>query len=457
MNTLFSNSFPRRAAAAGLLEATLQPIAFSVLSVPFPGNLAQLLSALPSGLQPLAVAAQCASTRHLTIPIPSSAAFSKQPGSALGACLGTPQLSQLLSVELCGCRAYDRPHGPIVAPVTGCRYGLIGLAPHLQSLQNMRRFSVFWVHITLEAAKALAAGLAQLRALSQVHFVRCIIPEYNNAASLAARELVEKAVAHFAGLTDCHLDGCRLGDDGAEALAAALAHMPHIVVLELCDNAIGARGAQALTRQLPRLQQLQLVNLQDNDLGECDDVAALGVAFGLLTKLKAINLNFNSLSAKLVSSVVAGLSSLRSLLFLRMSGNVFGEVGASALASALPGAPSLRVLELRVCQLGPGGADMLANALPHLPLLDCLDLSCNQLGEPGFMLLGQTLDCCAHMTVLRLADNSAGDLGVATVGEAVRELAKLTELDIAGNLATQAAVDALKSAVHNECDVLTGV
>jgi uncharacterized protein (TIGR02996 family) len=68
------------------------------------------------------------------------------------------------------------------------------------------------------------------------------------------------------GLVQLMVENCRLGDEGAEALASCSA-LTNLRVLHLGENRITDRGAMALVRS-PHLDDLRSVRLRDNPLSE---------------------------------------------------------------------------------------------------------------------------------------------------------------------------------------------
>ena len=71
-----------------------------------------------------------------------------------------------------------------------------------------------------------------------------------------------------AELTTLNLYNCRIGDDGAEIVAAFLKHDETVVKVFLHSCYIGARGVKAIAEALKHNQTLWFLNLYANQIGE---------------------------------------------------------------------------------------------------------------------------------------------------------------------------------------------
>ena len=108
-----------------------------------------------------------------------------------------------------------------------------------------------------------------------------------------------------------------------------------------------------------------------------------------------------------------------SLMRLSLNNNQIGDLGAQALAGALPQNSSLTVLDLGSNQIGDLGVQALAGALPQNSSLTGLDLDVNQIGDLGAQALAGALPQNSSLTRLYLINNQIGNLGAQALAPAV--------------------------------------
>jgi Ran GTPase-activating protein (RanGAP) involved in mRNA processing and transport len=414
------------------------------------GNIAQLLGALPSSLQPLAVECCCRGP-VLALAIPHMASFNKRPGTALGECF--VHLPGLLALDLQGYPTVHEPYDPKTPPVPGCRLGITGIAAHLTALAALERLSITNVHIDSLAGRALAAGLALVTTLRQLQLISCSVPEGQPSQIMAA--LISYAFPYLTRLTDCHLASSYLHRPGSEALGHSLMQLTDLVVLDVADHAIDAGGAAGLAWGITALQKLQLLSLRNNRIGN-GNLSTLAASLGSLTALLGLNLNDCSLGLLDLHSLAQSLTRMRRLRWLRCSGAAAGAAGADVLRVALATVTTLEHLELQGCQLGAAGAAPLALLIPALPRLAWFDISGNAIGDGGCMALAPALAQCSSMTELMLADNHVGDSGAAALSLWAGCMPSLLELVLHGNHISEAARASLARMVSSSCTVRCG-
>jgi hypothetical protein len=173
-----------------------------------------------------------------------------------------------------------------------------------------------------------------------------------------------------ANLTMIDMSAASVGDAGLRALTAALSRAPPpIEVFNVPSNSIS--DAAVLSRAISALASLRVVDFSHNPLGNA----------GFLTLLPSIRLRGGGLISLGAASVGAGregvealavaLKGMTSLFSLSLSHNLFGSIGARAIAAAItPPPPSLRQVALRGCDISDGGWRDLSQALAR-----CCDLS----------------------------------------------------------------------------------
>ena len=197
--------------------------------------------------------------------------------------------------------------------------------------------------------------------------------------------------AAWENLGELVLARCRLGDDGAEALARLAP--PRLERLVVDGNGIGPRGARALAGL--RVRELRV---SGNPLGD----AGLAALCEGLDELRI-------LGAAETQAGAAGVAALgrapffRGLVELDLGENPMGERGGREL----PAPPSLVALRLAGTGLGDAFVTLVAGRLPSLR---CLDVAACGLDAPALEALAGR-----QLHELRLADNELGDDGVAAI------------------------------------------
>ncbi|GBG34278.1 Nucleotide-binding oligomerization domain-containing protein 2 [Hondaea fermentalgiana] len=171
------------------------------------------------------------------------------------------------------------------------------------------------------------------------------------------------------------LVNCRIGVDGAKALAGALVKNSSLQTLELQDNEIGDGGAKALADALAKNSSLQTLSLSHNYIVD-GGAKALADALAKNSSLQTLGLEHNQIGSDGSKALAFALTKISSLQTLGLNTTNIDDVGAKALAYALAKNPSLQTLMLRDNNIGDDGAKALADALANNTcLLTYLDLN----------------------------------------------------------------------------------
>ncbi len=249
--------------------------------------------------------------------------------AALSAFAAAPLAAQLTALNL--------------GSLTIDEHGARAIGDHFDSLSEL---DLSGARMTAEAVAALASGTG-LKSLKKLVLNGCTLdPE-------AARGLGGLHVDRL------ELNNCRLGDDGAAALADSGAT---IKALLLKSNGIHARGVEALlgSALAPQLATLGLIG---NPLG--DDTAAVILASDRLTALRRLALNSTGLTDRVLPALTAS-PLLPQLEFLLLSNNRLSDAAASALAEATM--PGLERLALAKNCLTNAGVQTVQRAFPSAKL-----------------------------------------------------------------------------------------
>ena len=244
-----------------------------------------------------------------------------------------------------------------------------------------------------------------------------------------------------------HLYAKKIGDAGAQALAAILQVNQSFRMLNLGDNQIGAVGTQILANALEKNQFIQWIILFDNQIGDAG-VQALSEALKVNQSIQQLDLGWNQISAAGVQFLGEALKVNQSLQTLVLSYNEISDAGAQVLGIALQVNQSLQVLELYETHIGAAGAQALGKALQVNRSLQNLKLDINQIGDAGVQALSEGLRVNQSLQILNLSYNKIGAAGAQALGEALQVNQSLQELELysnqIGDMGAQALGDALQ-------------
>ncbi len=216
--------------------------------------------------------------------------------------------------------------------------------------------------------------------------------------------LAKAVLAH--DLDTLSLTNAKLGDTEAAALAKALPSLK-FRVLKLSGNNITGRGAAALAKALVGLKNVTEVHLDGNKI---DDAGAQAVAELLAvkdSKLTAVNLTNNEIGDGGALSIARALASGANIRALYLGDNNIGNGGAQAVADLLKGNQSLGQVHLQSNNIGDAGAQALAAALNDNESVGDLDLSDNNIGNAGAIAIHNVLKSSKGLNSVNLSNNKA--------------------------------------------------
>ncbi|CAH3191514.1 unnamed protein product, partial [Porites evermanni] len=163
--------------------------------------------------------------------------------------------------------------------------------------------------------------------------------------------------------------------------------------------------------------------------------------------LDIVDLSGNSFGEAGASSLFQALTTNSSLTILNLRGNRIGDAGASSLSQALTANSSLRSLDFSGNSIGHTGAASLSQALTANSSLTRLDLSYNSIGDAGASSLSQALTANSSLTRLNLPYNSIGDAGASSLSQALTGNSSLTSLDLHGGSIGDAGASSFSQAL----------
>ena len=141
------------------------------------------------------------------------------------------------------------------------------------------------------------------------------------------------------------------------------------------------------------------------------------------------------------------------LITLDISNNNIGNIGASALASALKVNKILVTLNISNNNIGNIGATALAGALKVNKKLITLDISNNNIGDIGASDLGDAVKFNISILIFNISNNNIGDIGATNLVDALKFNTEILKIDISNNLISMEFIKQLAlSKLQNNLD-----
>ena len=200
----------------------------------------------------------------------------------------------------------------------------------------------------------------------------------------------------------------------------------------IMDFTFHTRRIHALSQVLTVNTSLTTLDLSGNSFGD-DGATSLSQALAANTSLTTLNLSLNFIGAEGATSLSQALAVNTSLTTLYLSHNSISNAGATSLSQALEVNTSLTTLDLSHNSIGAEGATSLSQALAVNTSLTTLDLSHNSIGAEGATSLSQALAVNTSLTTLYLSHNSIGAEGATSLSQALAVNTSLTTLYLSHN------------------------
>ena len=249
----------------------------------------------------------------------------------------------------------------------------------LASLQTRLQVTHLSLYSTLQYGGEDSAMLAAL--LQQCAGITHLDIPGNSMQSMYCPPLTHvKGVIDVSALTYVNLDCNKVGDEGAEGVAALLARSTRLTHLLLSQNGVTQLGAKVLAKALRGCWRLEHVDLSGNELRNTGTVAVLG-ALGRCKAMQHVDLRENKI----------------------------GVSGAKAVAGAVVQWAGLRTLRLGRNQVCNAGAEAVAAGLLQCKQLESLDVSCNRITGECVMSFSKIIRCCSVFQYLQLHGNSVDE------------------------------------------------
>ncbi|XP_043563086.1 NLR family, CARD domain containing 5 isoform X2 [Chiloscyllium plagiosum] len=235
-------------------------------------------------------------------------------------------------------------------------------------------------------------------------------------------------------LVELHLFRNKIGNKGAEILAAILPVFQRLKKLSLEAIDINSQGMVTLAASLCKCRNIKEINLSQNELGE-EGATELGKILLGLEQLKKINFSGTSTAAGLVGTnrLVTGLSNCTILEEINLDSLTLSDSGAQLLADRMLKMAGLKKLNLRSNSIGWKGAAHLASGLKSCPAIVEIDLCGNTIEDVGVMKLADVLPVMKHLKILNLTQNNITATGGERLAQALKQCPSVEEIHLSTN------------------------
>ena len=189
--------------------------------------------------------------------------------------------------------------------------GIMHLAKALETNTSLKTLHVERNNLDNQASKAIGAILSRNKSLQRLNASRALFDDSEGYDQIAEGLRVNTT------LQSIRLHRCKLGPDGARAIAAALKtnQKSAIMDIDVHFNKIGVSGAQEIGSMLAVNEKIKKLNLQYNNIGV---EGARHIAKGLETNktLSSLDISYNTIKddgAKLIYKLIQNSEILKSV------------------------------------------------------------------------------------------------------------------------------------------------
>ena len=228
----------------------------------------------------------------------------------------------------------------------------------------------------------------------------------------------------------------RMGDIGAEDVAAALERGECVTLLDCGQNDITDKGFEVLIPAIGA-SRIRHLWLRDNYMGP-KSAAVLADMLAQNQMITELSIGKNQISSTGAADIASALRENNSLSSLWVYSNEIGDDGAAAFADILSQNQSLAELYLGNNGITEDGARSLAYPLLNGGALSSLELNRNQIGNGGASALAHSIKSNSTLTNLSVRRCGIRLLGAQALVEAAHSQGSgLLKLDIRENNLTE--------------------
>ena len=243
-------------------------------------------------------------------------------------------------------------------------------------------------------------------------------------------------------LQEINLFGGKVQDKAVESMAAVLNNNKKLIIYH-CS--LDSRNIMAPLKNLSTIRKLSLCSNSITD-GAASDISD---AISVNTTMEELEIGENMLQTKGMIKILHGLSQLKSLKTLSISGNNVTEDISSYIACVIATNTNLVSLDLEGMSVHIDGVKTILNAMKSLKSLTFLDISKNNINKDvaesdNFMTVITKNTC---LNTLRMSENNLGMGGLTKLTTALLELKEIKQLNLINTGITYKSAEKLAEAI----------
>ncbi|CAM9215524.1 unnamed protein product, partial [Ectocarpus sp. 13 AM-2016] len=250
-------------------------------------------------------------------------------------------------------------------------------------------------------------------------------------------------------ITDLNLSANALDSGAGKEIFLATRKNQVLKHLDISGNKIGPEAASGLAGMVTKNRSLTYLDLSDNQMGErkfwlpTGEIMhvpsagpSLGDALRYNRTLIVLKVKGNLFGADTGHAFASGVAQHRSLTWLVLSGNLLLPGGGKALALRLNAAKRSTLTRLDVSDnhLGKKAAKLFSATLKRNRTLRHLDLSRNELGTHAGIAFATSLLVNRTLETLAIAGNGMGPNVAKNLGQSLAKNSSLKDLDLSDNV-----------------------
>jgi Ran GTPase-activating protein (RanGAP) involved in mRNA processing and transport len=215
------------------------------------------------------------------------------------------------------------------------------------------------------------------------------------------------------------LTNCKIGKNGAVALAIGVSKHQNLKVLNLSKNLIDREGCRRLGEALLVNPILEELNLTSCSIGSRGASSLAAFIINPNCKLRTLVLSNNDIGRRGGRALAVGMSMNKSITTLDLSVNDLSDIGAAGFGICLQRNSTLLLLDLSDCDITDLGAASVAIGLKTNTTLRSLKLACQVISDAGCVQLGRMMvaNPQLHLKVLDLSTNAIRSRGASALAE----------------------------------------
>ncbi|XP_068115706.1 protein NLRC5 [Hyperolius riggenbachi] len=239
-------------------------------------------------------------------------------------------------------------------------------------------------------------------------------------------------VLHSEGLKSLRLHHCGVDVKNVPLLSPLIKKCGTCISeLDLSNNNLGDDGVQAVADLLTTLPSLLTIKLAQVNLSHIG-LTTLTESLKHCRSVENIDLSCNNIGEKGAVSMEELLAQKKNFRYMNVSGCFLGTTNEGRqFIAELSKCPELQEIQMQSLSLDDISMLTLSHGLSHMPSLKILMLGNNKITQVGVAHLTGSLMCCPEMEALDLSGNNIGDAGAECLAALLPSLEHVKKMSLA--------------------------